>query len=90
MGYSSWSDDAFNVLKHTRKTKSTASIFTSKSLSKNMDPKGVNFRESRDSEEHPNTIPVMVFLDVTGSMGRIPEVLVREKLGALMNTLLDH
>ena len=90
MGYSSWSDDAFNVLKHSRKTKSTASIFTSKSMAKNMDPKGVTFRESRDSDEHPNTIPVMVFLDVTGSMGRIPEVLVREKLGALMNTLLDH
>jgi len=90
MGYSSWSDDAFNLLKHTRKSKTTSAIFTSKSLSKDMDPKGVTFRESRDSVEHPNTIPIMVFLDVTGSMGRIPEVLVREKLGALMNTLLDH
>ena len=90
MGYSSWSDDAFSVLKHTRKTKSTKSIFTSKSLSKDMDPKGVTFRESRDSDTHPVTVPIMVFLDVTGSMGRIPEVLVREKLGALMNTLLDH
>lgn len=90
MGYSSWSDDAFSVLKHTRKTKATKDIFTSKSLSKDMDPKGVNFRESRDSDTHPNTVPIMVFLDVTGSMGRIPEILVRDKLGALMNTLLDH
>ncbi|MGB0523878.1 MAG: hypothetical protein ACPGJS_13005 [Flammeovirgaceae bacterium] len=90
MGYSSWSDDAFSVLKHTRKSKATKDIFTSKSLSKDMDPKGVNFRESRDSDAHPQTVPIMVFLDVTGSMGRIPEVLVREKLGALMNTLLAH
>lgn len=55
-----------------------------------MDPKGVVFRESRDSDEHPESLAVMVYLDVTGSMGKIPETLVREKLGPLMTTLLSH
>lgn len=51
-----------------------------------MDPKGVAFRESRDSEEHPESNAIMVWFDVTGSMGRIPTVL-REKLPNLMDTL---
>lgn len=90
MGYGNWSSDAFDNLKSSRKTKATSQIFTSRSLAGDMDPKGLVFRESRDSVDHPNSVPVMVFLDVTGSMGRIPEVLVREKLGALMDTIIKH
>lgn len=90
MGYGNWSSDAFDNLKSSRKTKSVDVIFTSTNLSKDMNPDGVLFRESRDSVEHPESVPVIVFLDVTGSMGRIPEILVREKLGTLMNTIIKH
>ena len=55
-----------------------------------MSPFGIKFRESRDSEAHPESLSIGVFLDVTGSMGRITEILVREKLGSLMNTLIAH
>lgn len=90
MGSSSWSNDAFSKLKTDHSTKTTAQIFTSSSLDKDMSPKNVKFRESRDSDAHPNSLAVGVFLDETGSMGQIPEILVREKLGALMNTLIAH
>lgn len=90
MGYGNWSSDAFDNLKSSRKSQSTSQIFTSRSLTGDMNPKGLVFRESRDSVDHPESVPVMVFLDVTGSMGRIPEVLVREKLGALMDTIIKH
>lgn len=90
MGYGNWSSDAFDYLKSSRKSKSVDDIFTSTSLSTDMNPHGVLFRESRDSVEHPESVPVIVFLDVTGSMGRIPEILVREKLGALMDTIIKH
>lgn len=90
MGSSAWSNDSYNHLKKDYSTKSTAQIFTSTNLDKDMSPKGVKFRESRDSDAHPESLAVAVFLDETGSMGRIPEILVREKLGSLMTTLIDH
>jgi hypothetical protein len=47
--------------------------------------KGV--RESRDSADHPETTPVMVFFDVTGSMRGTPPIF-QKKLEKLMSTLL--
>lgn len=34
---------------------------------------GKHVRESRDNDDHPNSVPIAVFFDVTGSMGVIPE-----------------
>lgn len=90
MGSSAWSNDSYSHLKKDYSTKSTQQIFTSTKTDSDMDPKGVKFRESRDSDVHPLSVAVSVYLDVTGSMGEIPEVLVREKLGSLMNTVISH
>ena len=52
-----------------------------------LDPKGVKFRESRESEEHPNPTSIVVMFDVTGSMGSIPvslQLKLPELLGLLM------
>ena len=43
-------------------------VYKMRGLVKELDPKNV-IRECRDSEEHPNTLPVILALDVTGSMG---------------------
>ena len=91
MGYSKWSDDAYTHLTSSKSyaSKSADDIFAKAAVS-DMLPKGVTVREARDSDEHPESLAVMVFLDVTGSMGRIPEIIVKEKLGALMNTIIDN
>lgn len=89
MGYTSWSSDAYSHLKTSYSGKSADQIFSS-GMNPTMDPHGLVFRESRDSDAHPNSIAIAVFLDVTGSMGQIPEMLIRHKLGSLMDTLLAH
>jgi hypothetical protein len=90
MGNSSWSNDAYKHLRANYSTKSTAQVFGNTSIDKDMSPRGVQFRESRDSAAHPESLAIGVFLDETGSMGSIPEMLVRHKLGNLMNTLIAH
>lgn len=56
-----------------------------------LDPKyinsaGLNIRESRDSDEHPNSVPIAVFFDETGSMGSVPRT-VQKKLTKLFGLL---
>jgi hypothetical protein len=53
-----------------------------------MNPNGVTLRESRDSEEHPNSVPIIVGLDLTGSMGSIPLHLVKETFPTMMDKII--
>lgn len=49
---------------------------------------GLNIRESRDSVEHPNALPIVVGFDSTGSMGTVPRT-VQEKLKSVFTLLVD-
>lgn len=90
MGYSNWSNDAYSRLSTDRTTKTTNEVFTNTSaIDKALNPKGVKFRESRDSKEHPNSNAVMVMFDVTGSMRELPAMFVK-KLGNLMKLLIER
>lgn len=51
-----------------------------------LDVFDVKVRESRDSDEHPNSTPIVVLFDVTGSMQRVP-VTLQKKLGDLFGIL---
>jgi hypothetical protein len=67
---------------------SAQEMFTRRSIADKLNPSGV-IRECCDSEEHPNTIPVILGIDVTGSMGKAA-VEVAKKIGVIMTTLFDE
>lgn len=50
---------------------------------------GQVIRESRDSDEHPDSLPIAIVFDVTGSMGGIPRRL-QTKLASLMDVVIDR
>lgn len=66
---------------------SAQNVFVQRTMSYQLDPKGVT-RECRDSEEHPGTLPVILALDVTGSMGEAAKE-VASKLNQIMSTIFD-
>lgn len=53
-----------------------------------MNPFGIKWRESRDSPEHPVTIPIGVSKDLTGSMSGVPKIF-QKALARLMNQFLE-
>lgn len=93
MGGTSYSSSAANYFAKTTSTKSTNQIFTQNTAHKvaaTMSPDGLKFRESRDSVAHPESLAIAIFLDVTGSMGQIPEHLIKNNLPTLMDTIIKH
>ncbi|MEM6782684.1 MAG: hypothetical protein AAF624_03005 [Bacteroidota bacterium] len=95
MGYSHWSHDDYSTRQHVRRQRGVDAFDYDRHVRstgryvvhERMNPYGVAFRESRDSVQHPESVPIGVFFDVTGSMGSIPRML-QTKLGALMRTLV--
>lgn len=63
-------------------------LFTRTSLSPELNPYN-KIRECRDSDEHPNTLPVILALDVTGSMGDSAKE-IASKLNVIMEKIFDN
>lgn len=57
-------------------------------IDESLDPKKFSIRECCNSDEHPNTIPVILALDVTGSMGEACSE-VASALGVIMKNLYE-
>lgn len=93
MGTGHYSSKTYNAVTSARNyaTKQASQIFSA-SLSNNMNPAMLKngLRECRDSTDHPFSLPVMVFVDVTGSMGEIPYRLIQVKFPYMMDTLISH
>lgn len=67
----------------------TAASYTAKSAKTDFDPKQIKVRESRKSDLNPKPTPVIVGLDVSGSMGRVVEAM-RKGLGTLFEQILER
>jgi hypothetical protein len=90
MGSGKWSTDVYDAAKrYRRKTGTSAFAYSDSGAStvhSALDPNGV-VRESRDSDEHPESVAISVLFDVTGSMRSVPRAL-QAKLPELLGLLL--
>lgn len=97
MGGGSWTSASYDAYtKGTRgmdsvtyaaSTLNTQEVYKARAMDKELNPKNV-MRECCDTEEHPRTLPVILALDVTGSMG-MAATEVAKKLGVIMGDLYD-
>lgn len=93
MGYSEYSTHSYNTYRTSIASKSFNEVFENqekKTISTEMSPVGLKIRESRDSDIHPNSVAVAIFMDGTGSMHHIPHAMVRDHLDTLMTTLISN
>jgi hypothetical protein len=67
--------------------KATHTVFSSRAMKETLDPKKIVLRESCDSVYNPRSTPIIIGLDVTGSMGIIPDYFVREGLKPLFEEI---
>lgn len=91
MGSGRYSDDSWSATRAARSTKSTADIFTqsrSRRIHEMFDPSKIALRESCDSIDNPNSTPIILAMDVSGSMGMIPDYMARHGMGQLVGNIL--
>jgi len=73
-------------------TKAADDIFVQnrkREIHESMEPSKALLREARDSGLHPNSVPIIVGLDVTGSMGYIPHQLVKDGLPNMVEAMVQ-
>lgn len=87
MGGGNFDRAAYRSYAASAQSKSSSEIFSNQ-LNAALDPRRA-IRESRDSAEHPESTPVILALDVTGSMGFIAENIVKKQLGEIMGKILE-
>jgi hypothetical protein len=86
---------SFDVSSYRSYTNSVASkpidqVFTNRAIDADLDPKNIKIRESCDSPDSPEATPIIVSVDVTGSMGHIAEKIAKGGLGTLFQGILDR
>lgn len=90
MGCGAWRAEDWKKYSSARISgRSVGEIYSANKIDKKYDPKNIQFRESRDSADHPVTTPIIIGLDVTGSMSDLLDVTAK-KLGEMVKDILER
>ncbi len=94
MGNATWDPNAWNNYSsakgYTAPNASASTMYTNKSgMKTDYDPKTIKLRESRDSAANPNSTPIIVALDGTGSMDPVLASAIKN-LGVLFKEIMDR
>ena len=89
MGYTRFDADTWNRYSHETAMARPISTTAARACCRRSDPTRFGMRESRNSAQNPQATPIMVGLDVTGSMGMIVEA-ARRGLGTLLGEIIDR
>src|SRR5581483_4857808 len=92
MGTERYSRAVYNTYadSHALHSATREQVFASRHLNQALDPKKVTVRESCDSEANPRSTPIILGLDVTGSMGFIAETIAKDGLPKLMEGIYEQ
>lgn len=89
MGHGSWSaGDWSRYAASSVDGRSRAEIFGARGMKPAYDPATIARRESVDSADNPASTPVIIGVDVTGSMGSLAEELIVRGLNTTFTELL--
>jgi hypothetical protein len=92
MGYGRWSTQQYTTYSDTTNYRSASvqQVFTNTDSAPNdVVVKNIQLRESRDSDANPNSTPIILGLDVTGSMGLYASEIARIHLPDLMTNIIE-
>lgn len=92
MGYGSYTASDWQKLrksKNLESSKNVQEIFGRTKCNPKFDPKYIGTRECFDSEDHPETTPIVIGLDVTASMGYLAVNIAKKSLNELIMKLFS-
>lgn len=84
-----WASYSRTHIHNKQATTGANGIYRSTSLKDSLNPRNV-IRESCDSADNPNSTPIIVGLDVTGSMGRVLDAMARKGLPTLAEEIYNR
>ena len=90
MGGGGWSPQQWSNYSTVTARQTAQQTFKSRTMDQYLDPMNVKMRESRDSADHPVSMPIILDFDVTGSMGDLAHEIASSTLGKVMQEIWDR
>lgn len=88
MGHARWNPKAWRAYARRTGDQTREELFRSRGLQEHLDPRRIERRDAHDCELNPASTPIIVAVDVTGSMGMLAEVLVKRALRPLFEEVI--